>query len=193
MSSQAKILCFAGSLRRTSYNKKLVKIAMDGAKAAGAQVTYIDLYDKPFPLYNEDDEKNYGIPENVIEIKKIMKEHNAFLIASPEYNSSVSGALKNFIDWASRPEPGEKPLVCFRGRVAGIMSASPGALGGLRGLVTLRSILENIGVIVNPTQVAIATAQEAFDEESQLKDEKKQKAVRDLGAEIEKLATKLNS
>jgi chromate reductase len=193
MSSQAKLLCFAGSLRRESYNKKLVKIAMAGAQAAGASVTYIDLYDLPMPVFNEDDEHNYGIPDHAKEFKKILKEHNAFLIAAPEYNSSISGALKNAIDWASRAEPGEKPLICFRGKVAGIMSASPGALGGMRGLVAVRSILENIGVLVNPNQIAIPLAHEAFDEENLLKDEKKQKQVKELGAEIEKLATKLNS
>jgi NAD(P)H-dependent FMN reductase len=101
--------------------------------------------------------------------------------------------LKNVIDWASRPAPGERPLASLAGKVAGIMSASPGALGGLRGLVTVRSILENIGVFVHPNQISIPMAHEAFDEESQLKDEKKQKHVKELGAEVEKLTTKINS
>ena len=193
MSSQAKVLCFAGSLRRESFNKKLVKIAMAGAEEAGATVTYVDLADLAMPLYNEDDEKNYGIPDQAKAFKKLLKEHNALLISSPEYNSSISGALKNAIDWASRPEPGEKSLDCFRGKVAGLMSASPGALGGLRGLVTVRSILGNIGVLVTTSQVSVAKAGEAFDEESQLKDEKKQKQVKELGAEIVKLANKFNA
>ncbi|MDR3612624.1 MAG: NAD(P)H-dependent oxidoreductase [Candidatus Obscuribacterales bacterium] len=148
MTEQASVLCFAGSLRTDSLNKKLVKIAMAGAKEAGARVTFVDLNELPMPIYNGDDETKSGLPENAKKFKKLMKEHDAFLIASPEYNSSVSAALKNAIDWASRPEPGEKPLEAFKGKVAGVMACSPGALGGLRGLVHLRAILGNIGTIV---------------------------------------------
>ena len=87
-----------------------------------------------------------------------MLEHDGFLISAPEYNSSISGVLKNTLDWASRPSPGE----CFAGKVVTLMSASPGALGGLRGLVTVRSMLSNIGVLVLPGQVAVPKAHEAF-------------------------------
>ena len=120
-----------------------------------------------------------------------MKGHGGFLIASPEYNSSISGTLKNVIDWTSRLEPDEPPLVCFRGKTAAIMSASPGALGGLRGLVHLRAILGNIGVLVLPDQKAIASAAEAFAENGSLKDPKQLQAVEQIGTRLAEVVTKL--
>lgn len=187
MSNHPKILCLAGSLRRDSFNKKLVKVAMAAAQEAGAETTYIDLKDYPMPIYDGDIEAESGIPENAQKLKKIMKEHQGLLIASPEYNSSVSGALKNFIDWTSRPEKGEKSIEAFTGKVAGIMACSPGALGGLRGLVTLRSILGNIAVVVVPEQHAIGKVAEAFTQDGKLKEEKDQQAV----AKIAKRVTQL--
>ncbi len=105
MTYTPKILAFAGSTRIDSYNKKLVKIAAAGARAAGSEVTYLDLRDIPMPLYDEDLEAQAGIPANVRSFKDLMVAHQGLLIASPEYNSSLSGVLKNAIDWASRPEP----------------------------------------------------------------------------------------
>lgn len=179
--AQVKILAFAGSTRKDSFNKKLVKVAMRGAEATGAQVTYLDLRDLELPLYDGDLEDASGIPAGGKRFKQMLDAHDALLISSPEYNSSISGALKNAIDWASRPQPGEKPLQQFVGKVATIMSASPGALGGLRGLVTLRSILGNIQVIVLPNQVSISNADQAFDESGNLKDERKRHQVEGLG------------
>ncbi len=187
MSTRPKILCLAGSLRKDSLNKKMVKVAMAAAEEAGAECTYIDLKDYPMPIYDGDIEDESGIPDNAKQLKKIMKEHHAFLIASPEYNSSVSAALKNFIDWTSRPEQGEKSIEAFIGKVAGIMACSPGALGGLRGLVTLRSILGNISVVVVPEQHAIPHANEAFSEDGKLKDEKNQKAVANVAKRVTSL------
>lgn len=192
MASVTKILAFAGSTRTDSFNKKLVKIAADGAREAGAEVTLLDLRDLPLPLYDGDLEAKDGIPENAKKLKKIMLEHQALLIASPEYNSSISGVLKNAIDWISRPEPGEKPLACFDQKVAGLMSASPGALGGLRGLVHVRSILGNIKVMVIADQVAVSKAQEAFNEDGTIKDEKQQQSVRSIGAQVANVAAKLH-
>ena len=166
-----KILAFAGSARKDSFNKKLVKIAVAGAKAAGAEVTYLDFRDLPLPLYDEDLETAEGLPENARKLKAMMKEHQGFLIACPEYNSSITPLLKNAIDWASRPEPNEPSLVCFKDKTIVLMSASTGALGGLRGLVHVRSILSNIGVLVLPDQKAIGSAYQAFDENGNLKDE----------------------
>jgi NAD(P)H-dependent FMN reductase len=186
-----KLLCFAGSLRRDSFNKKLVKIAMEGARKAGADVTYLDLKDLPLAVYDGDVEAEQGIPDNAKKLKELMMESQGFLIACPEYNSSISGALKNAIDWASRPLPGEGPLACFKGRVAGIMAASPGALGGLRGLVTVRSILENIGVIVVPDQVAVSQANNAFKDDGSLQDEKKQESVLKIGARVAEVTARL--
>lgn len=180
--SGPKILAFAGSARRESYNKKLVRIAARGAEEAGAEVTVLDLKNYPLPLFNEDLEADEGTPENAIKLKQLFVEHTGLLIASPEYNSSISPLLKNTIDWLSRLAEGEPPLVAFRGKFASLMAASPGALGGLRGLVTVRSILGNIGVVVLPDQVAISKAYEAFDESGSLRDEKQQIAVKALGS-----------
>ena len=104
--------------------------------------------------------------------KQLLIDHDGLLIASPEYNGSVSAALKNAIDWASRSDSkDETPLAAFRGKVASIMAASPGGLGGLRGLVHLRSILSNIQVLVLPQQLAVGQAHEAFDADGQLVNE----------------------
>lgn len=188
-----KILAFAGSTRTDSYNKALVKIALSGAKAAGADVTFVDLRDFPMPLYDGDLEDREGLPENARTFKALLLSHQGLLIASPEYNSSISGVLKNAIDWASRTEnDDEPPLACFKGKVCSLMSASPGALGGLRGLVTVRSILGNIGVIVLPDQVAVPKAHEAFNDAGELKESKQQKSVQALGANVANMLIKLN-
>lgn len=191
----AKILAFAGSARQGSYNKKLVKIAVEGAKAAGAEITYIDFRDLPLPLYDEDLEAAEGLPENALKLKGLMKAHQGFLIACPEYNSSITPLLKNAIDWASRPEPDEPPLAlaCFKEKTAVLMSASPGGLGGLRGLSHVRSILSSIGVVVLPDQKAIGSAYQAFDENGSLKDESQQAAIVQLGSKLATVTAQLNT
>ena len=184
MSYSSKILAFAGSLRKKSFNKHLVRIAAEGANKAGADVTVIDLADYPLPVFDEDLEKAEGVPENAIKLKSVLKQNDGFLIACPEYNSSITAALKNAIDWASRPVPDEQPLECFKGKVAALMSASPGALGGLRGLVHVRAILSNIGVLVLPDQRAISQAHEAFNDDGSLKDSKQHDAIKQIGAKL---------
>lgn len=173
-----KILAFAGSTRRGSFNKKLIKIVAEQAKEAGADVTLIDLKDYPMPLYDGDLEKENGIPENGRKLMDLLIEHDGIMIASPEYNSSISGVLKNSLDWASRPVQGMTPLKAFDNKVACLFSASTGALGGLRGLVHLRSMLSNIKVIVLPAQVSIPKAAEAFDEDGNLKEDGKKSAIK---------------
>jgi NAD(P)H-dependent FMN reductase len=172
-----KILAFAGSTRVDSLNKKLVRIAADTARAAGADVTVLDLRDLPMPLYDGDLEAKEALPENAKKLKAEMLRHAGLLLACPEYNSSITAVLKNAIDWASRPLPGEAPLACFTGKVAALVAASPGSLGGLRGLVTVRSILGNLGVLVLPDQFALVRAHEAFDADGRLKDAKHHEAV----------------
>lgn len=191
MTTTPKILAFAGSTRTDSYNKKLVKIAANGATAAGAEVTFVDLRDLPMPLFDEDLEAQEGIHPNARKFKELMLAHQGLLIASPEYNSSISAVLKNAIDWASRPGPGEPMLASFVNKVAAIMSISPGGLGGIRGLVHLRSILGNISVIVLPSQVTIPQAYEAFNPDGTLVDPKKQSAVEKLGNDVATVLSKL--
>ena len=168
MAAGARVLAFAGSTRTESFNKKLVKIAVAGAKAAGAEVT-------------------------AKRLKELMRSHDGLLLSCPEYNSSMTGVFKNAIDWASRQEPGEAPLACFTGKVATLMSASPGALGGLRGLVHVRAMLGNINVLVLPDQVAVPRAHEAFQPDGVLKDSKQQAAIEQLGRSLAALLAKLNS
>lgn len=181
MPAPIKLLAFAGSLRRESFNKKLVAIAAAGAQAAGATVTTVDLRDFPMPIFDEDLEKESGMPDGGKRWKELLLSHDGFVISSPEYNSSVTAALKNAIDWASRAAPGEGGLAAFKGKTAVLMSASPGALGGLRGLVHLRAILGNIGVLLLPDQIAISKAHEAFAPDGSLKDAKMQESIANLG------------
>ncbi len=193
MSDTLRILAFAGSTRRESFNKKLVQIAAAGAREAGADVTDIDLRDYRLPVFDQDDESEQGKPDNAKALKQLMIDHDAFLISAPEYNSSVTGVLKNSIDWVSRPDDGEAaPLVAFRGKVVTLMSASPGALGGLRGLVHLRSILGNLGCIVLPNQVAVPKAHEAFKDDGTLVDDAQQQRIFGLGRTLAAIGLKLS-
>ncbi len=179
-----KIVAFAGSAREGSYNKKLIKLAAAATEKAGAQVTLIDLRDYPMPLYDQDIEDKQGLPANVKEMKALFKSHDGFLLACPEYNSSMTPLLKNTLDWISRRESGEGELVAFKGKKAALVSASPGALGGLRSLVHVRQMLGNIGVLLVPEQVCISKANEAFDEQGLLKEKRYQEALEKLAKSL---------
>lgn len=179
-----KILFFAGSTRKESFNKKLAKNAQKIADDLGATTSFVDLKDFPMPLYDGDLEEKSGLPEKALEFKKIMIEHDAIFITSPEYNSSFSAVLKNTIDWISRPsQKGEQPLIAFNDKIAAICATSPGALGGLRGLTPLRLLLSNINVTVLPNQYALTGAFKAFDESGNLKE--------DFKKPLENVVTKL--
>jgi len=191
MSDTPRVLAFAGSTRTHSYNKLAARIAAAGARAAGAEVTLIDLRDFPMPLYDGDLETEEGLPENARRLKELFLQHDGLLISAPEYNSSITAVLKNTIDWVSRPVEGEAPLAPYRGKVAGLTSASPGGFGGMRGLVHVRAILSNIGVLVLPDQVALPRANEAFAEDGTLKDPKQQAAVEAVGARLTEVLRKL--
>ncbi len=193
MSVQTRILAFAGSAREGSFNKSLVKIAAEGARGAGAEVTYIDFCNFPLPVYDQDCESAKGIPENALKLKELLKAHDGFLISSPEHNSAISALLKNVIDWVSRPAEGETNLECFKGKVVVLMAASPGGLGGLRGLNSVRSILSSLGTIVLPDQIAIPEAHLSFDENGVLKDGKKQERIAGLGATLAQTVSKLKA
>lgn len=181
MSQPPRILAFAGSARQASFNKRMIRIAVDGAHEAGAEVTLIDLKEYPLPLFDQDEEAAYGLPPNARKLKDLFLSHQGLLIASPEYNSSISPLLKNTIDWVSRPVEGQQQLAEYAGKTAVIMSASPGGLGGLRGLVHVRAILGNIGVVVLPATLSISGAPKAFGEDGTLVDPKQQEQVRGLG------------
>ena len=168
-SPQPSILVFAGSARRESFNKKLARAAAERIAPAGGAATFVDLADFPMPLYNQDLEDGQ-FPENAIRFKQMMVEHDAFLIACPEYNSSITPLLKNTIDWCSRSATKGEPSA-YRGKTVALVATSPGALGGLRGLGPVRSILHNIGAHVIPQQLAVPQAFNVFDEQGALADE----------------------
>jgi chromate reductase, NAD(P)H dehydrogenase (quinone) len=182
-----KILAFSGSSRKGSFNKMLLRYAVEGAQKAGAEVTVIDFKEYVLPVYNGDLEESEGLPLKVKELKKLFLEHDAFLIASPENNSMPSALLKNVIDWVSRPATADEPFLhCFVGKKAALLSASVGYLGGSRGLIVLASFLRNIMVTVLPEFKMVPVAQEAFDVQGNFKDEKNAEDARAIGAALAK-------
>jgi len=186
------IVAFSGSARAESFNTRLVKIAAEAARASGAKVTLVNWRDYPMPLMDEDLERTEGMPKAARAFKELLFAHDGFLISAPEYNSSITPLLKNAIDWASRREGNEKPLEAFAGKVAVLMSASPGALGGLRGLVHVRAILGNIRTIVLPDQIAVSKAHEAFGADGRLKDAQLQAGIEGLGTGLAAMLRKLH-
>jgi chromate reductase len=169
LSAEINVLAFSGSTRTDSLNKKLVVEAAKLARQQGANVTVINLKEFPLPLFDEDLEAKEGMPAKAKQLRQLMIQSEVILIASPEYNSSVSAVLKNTLDWASRTEAGDPSRNAFKGKRFLIMSVSPGSTGGARGLAHLRSIIEDIGGKVIPQQVAIPNGFEAFDQQGNLK------------------------
>ena len=168
MENKIKVVTFAGSLRLDSYNKKLAKSAFTLATENGAEAILIDLADYPLPLFNEDIE-NQERPEHLAALREIFLEADALIIASPEYNGSLSSVLKNTLDWLSRSSQDESYQPVYGQLTAGIMAASPGGLGGIRGLSHLRELMSNLGSLVIPKQLAISSAYDAFDEHDNIK------------------------
>lgn len=187
-----KILAFAGSTRSASYNKLLVRYAAQAAEESGADVTLIDLRDFPMPIYDGDLEEEFGIPAKAIELRELMKSHQGILLSCPEYNSAISAVLKNSIDWVSRPVPNEPSLIAFTGKTAALLATSPGALGGLRTLVSVRSILANLGMIVIPKQYALGGAGRSFDENGALRNEAAAKQVSLVVKQLLQITAALN-
>ena len=192
MIKRPRILAFAGSLRRASINKRVLKTAIRGAEAAGADVTYIDLRDYPMPVYDPDDYEAHGFDENALKLQGLLTQHEGLLIASPEYNGSLPAALKNAIDWASRPSDRYDRGKVFRGKVAAIMTASPGSLGGVRSLAHLRGVLTSVGVLVLPQEVAVTFAEGRFaGDGEEMTDEKMKGSLEALGAALVEMLKKM--
>jgi chromate reductase, NAD(P)H dehydrogenase (quinone) len=167
---EPRLVAFGGALRRESYNQKLVALAAAAARDAGAQVELVLLRDFPMPILDEDLEREQGLPEGAKRFRELLLRADGVLISAPEYNSSISGALKNAIDWASRQQPGEKPLACFKDKTCGLLAASPCPFGGLRGLITTRRVLSHLGMFVVPEQVLLPKASAAFAADGKLVD-----------------------
>jgi chromate reductase, NAD(P)H dehydrogenase (quinone) len=158
------VLAFAGSLRKASLNKKLVALAADNARARGADVDLLDFAAVAMPLYDGDLEATSGLPEGALALRRRVAAARAVILASPEYNASIPGTVKNAIDWTSRP-----PDQPWRGKVVLLLSATGGMGGGARVLPELRKVLSALGAIVVPSQVGVPKAGEAFDEHGRLK------------------------
>ncbi len=182
-----RLLFLAGSARQASLNKRLAKLGADIAHANGIAATFADLGDYPMPVYDGDLEVADGPPENAVKLKALMEVHHGVFIAAPEYNASITPLLKNTLDWVSRVRPqGEVPLAVFKSRVFGLSSASPGAFGGIRGLIALRQTLElGLGALVLPDQLAVVRAGDAFGDDGHLKDKTQMEQLKGL---IQKLA-----
>jgi chromate reductase, NAD(P)H dehydrogenase (quinone) len=156
-------------------------------------VTLVDLRDYPMPIYNPDDHEKNGFDENALKFQGLLTRHDGLLIASPEYNGSFPAALKNVIDWASRQSDKYNRSDIFPGKVAGIMSASPGSLGGVRSLAHLRGVLTSVGVIVLPKEVAVTFAEDRFVGDSEeMADERLKGNLEDLGAALVETLKKMH-
>ncbi|MGL6290982.1 MAG: NADPH-dependent FMN reductase [Silanimonas sp.] len=190
MPETARLLAFAGSLRRESFNRKLLLTLARGAEDAGAEVDRIDLREFSLPVYDAEIEAE-GMPAAVRALQARMAACAGLLIATPEYNGSMPALVKNTLDWMSRAQADGRPgTALFNGKVAGICSASPGALGGLRSLLVTRDALSKLGLWVAPSQVAVGRADAAFDAPGELVDERQRKAVLAVGAEVARAAAR---
>lgn len=162
--SSVRLLALAGSTREGSYNQRLADLAASAGAASGIHVTPLSLARYDLPLYSDALERS-AFPEAALALKAELAAHDGFLITTPEHNGSIPAVLKNAIDWASRPTGDESlvALTAFRGKVAGLMSASPSPFGGLRALAHLRQILSTIQTLVVTEQVAVPAAHLAFE------------------------------
>jgi len=193
MTQPTRILAFAGSARKDSFNKQLIRIAARGAEQAGVPCSVIDLRDYTLPVYDADLEEQDGLPEPARKLRELFAAHQGLLISAPEHNSSISALLKNTIDWVTRSPDAKPDISCFRGKWCALLAASPGSLGGLRGLVTVRSLLGNIGVTVLPHQLAVPQAHKAFGPDGELIDEAQRKRAEEVGAELARVLRKLSA
>ena len=185
MPQTTKLLFFSGAAREGSFNKKLARLGSDIAHANGLQATFADLGDYPLPVYDGDIESSVGVPDNAVKLRSLMMIHSGIFIACPEYNASITPLLKNTIDWISRIKDDGEPSV-YASRVFALGAASPGAFGGIRGLLAVRQVLEvGLGALVLPDQIAIPRADKAFEDNGHLKDKSQQALLKTV---IEKLA-----
>lgn len=186
MANAPRILAFSGSARQASLNRRLLAHAVQAARDAGGEVTLLDLNDYVLPLYHGDLEDAEGLPANAQKLIDHIAQHDALLIASPEYNSMITPLLKNTLDWCTRGD--DNP---FEGKVAAVVSASPGALGGIRSLQLAQQLLLKLGCHIVPGQTSLPHADKAFDAKGQLIDARTAKSVQALAAKLVQTALRL--
>jgi len=158
-----RILVLSGSLRAESLNTRLARLAASTIERNGGSVEFATLAEFDAPSYSQDVQDTAGIPDGPARLRQRLEATDAFVIASPEYNASMPGGLKNTIDWVSRYRP--QP---FHQRHGLVMSASPSMTGGNRGLWALRIPLEHLGARIYPDMFSLAQAHQAFDESGQI-------------------------
>jgi chromate reductase len=180
-----RVLAFAGSYRGGSLNRRLLAAAVESLRAR-AEIDLLDLRELAMPIYDGDLEARDGLPEGARRLRERIAAADALLIATPEYNNSIPGGLKNAVDWASRP-----PDQPFRGKPVLLLSASPGQFGGVRAVLALRQVLTALMAIVIPNTVSVSHADQAFDEAGQLKDARQRAGVERAGAELLRFAAAL--
>jgi chromate reductase, NAD(P)H dehydrogenase (quinone) len=189
-----RILALSGGSRRESLNARLLGIAVAGAQGAGAEVTAVQLADYELPLYESDWEAEHGLPEAARELQTLVAEHGGLLIATPEHNGGFTTLLKNTIDWIRRLdeyESAKRPA--FPGKVAALVSASPGPPGRFRSQLALHMVLNKLGVIVLPTAFTLGGAYLTFDDEGHLSSEMLEAIARHVGATLVQVALLLAS
>ncbi len=158
-----RYLVFSASLRQESLNTTLARLAAVTVEANGGRVDLASMRDFDSPSYDGDVQDESGFPAGAEGLQRRLEACDAFIVASPEYNSSMPGALKNAIDWVSRYRP--QP---FNERHGLLLSASPSMVGGNRGLWALRIPFEHLGARVYPDMFSLAKAHEAFSEEGRI-------------------------
>ena len=186
----ARILAFAGSSRKDSWNRKVLDVAAAGARDAQGEVVVVNLADYPMPLYDADWHAEHGVPPAMLELRNRMMAANGLLIASPEYNASITPLLKNTVDWLSQDVNGEGGDAPFKDKVCGLMGASNGAFGTIRALPHVSHILANLGVLMLPV-LAVPSVSRAFDQSGEMLDERVKKRLTDLGARLVRTISKL--
>lgn len=189
------LLIISGSERNGSFNRSLARVAAAAARRDGATVTEFDLRALALPLYDGDIEAGPGVPPSVARLRDAIHAHDAVLVVTPEYNAFPPPLLLNAFDWMSRLSasgPGGAGLAATANKPAGLLSAAPGPLGGLRALNRLRAYLQGtFAMIVVPQQFALGHAKDAFDDGHGLKEAKAQQSVEGVLTALGDLAVAL--
>ena len=189
--SKASIIAFAGSNRGGSLNRNALNLAVEGARLGEADVDVVDLRDFVMPLYDADWHAANGVPEATRRLRERMRSARGLLIASPEYNASITPLLKNTIDWLSQSVAdgfgaggGRMP---FENKTVGLLGASAGAFGTIRALPHVSYILSNLGAVVLPI-VAVPGADKLYAADGSIANERQAKLLRDLGRRVALMA-----
>jgi chromate reductase len=171
-----KVLAFAASLRKDSFNRKLIRQAdLILRSMPDIQLDAADYREFEMPIYDGDAEESSGIPAGGQELIRRVQNADALVISTPEYNGGIPGTLKNAIDWASRVDP-----IPFDGKPLLLLGASPGGFGAVRGLWHTRVPFEAIGTFVYPELFGVSRAHQAFDESGAFVDPKNHARLKEL-------------